>query len=130
MATVTGFLIPDYDGTIQTAPAGSAAYVGTVASGASTGVIITGLNRLFQLWVCRQTTPSNANEKFVLRYTMGNSKTGHAAPTPTSSSPFLTSDNLVVLDTGNAYDSINLANLVADNSAILLAYSVSFMAKF
>lgn len=125
MATITGYLTPDYDGTL--AVTGS---VGTIATTAATGAIVVGKHRIMRIYLNRQTSPSNANEKFTVRFTMGNSVTGHTAPTPTSSSPFITTDNIAEIDTGDAYDSINLANLAADNSAITLGYTVLLMSKF
>lgn len=125
MATVTGFLTPDYDG-IVAIPAAT----GTIATGATTGAIVLGKRRLFRIYISRITTPSNANEKFILRFTLGNSVTGHAAATPTSSSPMITTDALDIYDTGDSYDSINLANLAADNSAITIGYSIVLMSKF
>lgn len=125
MATVTGIFIPDYDGNQA-----SASFTGTIATTASTGAIVIGPRRLFQIFVNRQTSPSNANERFTIRFTMGNSKQGHAAPTPTSASPFFTADEAFVVDTGEAYDSINLANLAADNTAITLGYCILPLSKF
>lgn len=125
MATVTGFLTPDYDGIIAIP-----ACVGTIASGASTGAIVLGKRRLFRLYLSRVTTPSNANEKLILRFTLGNSATGHAAITPTSASPMITTDALDIYDIGECYDSINLANLAADNTAITLGYAIVLLSKF
>ena len=125
MATVTGFLTPDYDGIIAIP-----ACTGTIATASSTGAIVLGKRRLFRIYIARVTTPSNANEKFILRFTLGNSVTGHAATTPTSSSPMITTDALDIYDIGEAYDSINLANLAADNTAITLAYSIVLLSKF
>lgn len=125
MATLTAVFSPDYDGNQAVG-----AYVGTIATAASTGAIVVGTNRLIQIFINRQTTPSNANERFTIRFTLGNSKTGHVAITPTSTSPFFTADEAFIIDTGASYDSINLANLATDNTAITLGYTILPLSKF
>jgi hypothetical protein len=124
MATIGANFILDYDGALSTG------FVGTIATGASTGVIQLGQYRVFRIYINRQTAPSNSNERFTIRFTLGNSKTGHTAPTPTSASPFFTADEDFQYELGASYDQINLANLATDNTAITLGYSIVPLSKF
>lgn len=127
MATLSSILIPDYDGCLAIA---GGAGVGTIATTASTGAIVLGTHRLFRIFCNDQTTATNTVIQFYLRFTMGNSKTGHAAITPTSTSPFFSSLQDIIFDTGDAYDSINLANLAADNTAVTIGYTILPLSKY
>lgn len=125
MATLTAYFTPDYDGALATAT-----FVGTLATAAATGPLVVGKHRLIQIFFNRQTTPSNVNERYSIRFTLGNSIIGHAAITPTSTSPFFTTDEPIIFDMGEAYDSINMANLASDNTAITLGYTILPLSKF
>lgn len=122
MATMGGIFIPDYDGAL------AAGFVGTIASAGNTGAIILGKYRLWKLTLINQTTPPNSGVCAV-RFTVGNSVIGHVAITPTSASPFLHSFHENFFEFDGSVDSINLANLAADNGAITIAYSLLPLAR-
>jgi len=116
MATMGGIFIPDYDGSQ------ASGLVGTIATTASTGAIVLGKYRLWKLTLVNQTTPPNSGVCAV-RFTTGISVApGHTAPTPTSASPFLHSFHENFFEFDGSIDSINLANLTADNGSITIGY--------
>jgi len=117
MATMGGIFTPDYDGSQATG------FVGTIATTANTGAIVLGKYRLFKITFDVQ--PSGTTGRSVtLRFTTGNSVLGHTAITPTSTSPFLHSYQENIFELDGSIDSINFANLAADNGAITIAYSI------
>ena len=121
MATMTAYLTPDYANTITVT--GSA---GLLATTTSSGVIVVGKRRLLHLSALNT---GSTTSRCALRFTLGLS-TGVVAPAPTSTSPFFLGDEGWMIDTGDLYDEINLANLAADNGANSLAYSIVIMSKY
>jgi hypothetical protein len=115
MATMGGIFTPDYDGSQATG------LVGVLTTGTNSGAIVLGKYRLWKLTFTIQTITATAP---VLRFTTGNSVLGHTAPTPTSTSPFLHSFHENIFEMDGSIDSINLANLAADNGAVTIAYSI------
>ena len=112
-----GIFTPDYDGSQ------AASFVGTIATTANTGAIVLGKYRLFK--VVFDVQPGGTTGRSVLlRFTIGNSVLGHAAITPTATSPFLHSYQENIFELDGSVDSINLANLAADNGAITIAYNL------
>jgi len=113
-----GIFIPDYDGSQATG------LVGTIATTASTGVIVLGKYRLWKLTFSTSTPTANGS---VLRFTVGNSLLGHIAITPTSTSPFLHNYQENIFELDGSVDSVNLANL--DNGAVTIIYSILPLAR-
>jgi hypothetical protein len=115
MATMGGIFTPDYDGSQ------ASGFVGTIATTANTGAIVLAKYRLWKLAFTVQPISASAP---VLRVTFGNSVTGHTAITPTATSPFLHSFHENFFELDGSIDSINLANLAADNGAVTIAYAI------
>jgi hypothetical protein len=120
MATLTAILTPDFTNSGQITGA-----QGTVASGASTGVITVGKRRILHLSAIIPT----GSGRCALSYTLGLS-TGTTAPTPTNSSPFFMGDEGWTIDTGESFDQINFFNSASYNSAVTISYSISVMSKY
>jgi hypothetical protein len=123
MATYTSIWTPDYSNSI--APLAGTP-TGTIATGASSGVITVGKRRIIHIVGINVTTPANLT---AVSYTMGLS-TGTVAANPVATSPFFTCDEGFTIDTGDMYDQINLGNVAAYNGAITLAYSITIFSKF
>ncbi len=122
MATVGGIFIPDYYGSK------TAGMVGTIATTANTGPIYVGKYRLWKIVFDVQ--PGGTTGRSVsLRFTTGNTVLGAAAPTPDAASPFFHSYQENIFEMDGSIDSINLANLAADNGAITIAYSILPLAR-
>lgn len=117
MATMGGIFTPDYDGSQ------AAGFVGTIATTANTGAIILGKYRLWKI-VFDVQPGGTTGRTVLLRFTIGNSVIGHTAITPTATSPFFHSLQENIFEMDGSVDSINLANLAADNGAITVAYSI------
>ena len=118
MATIQAVFTPDWDGSQATG------LVGTIATTAHTAALAVGKYRLFKVVIVNQTTPGTLAAAFVLRFQLGNSVVGHVAGTPTSTDPFLVSNQENIFETNGAFDSISFANLAADNGAVTLGYAV------
>ena|SRR5258708_5810171 len=124
MSTLAGILVPDYAGSLATG------LTGTIATGASTGVIQLGKYRLFQVSFLISGAPAvPSSNVLALRFTLGIS-TGTTAPTPTAASPMFINYHETIYELNAAYDQINLANLSTDNGALTLNYSLLPLAKF
>lgn len=117
MASTSAVFSIDY-----AASAALASGVGTLAANAVSGVITVGKHRLILIVVKDTTSPSS---KGALGFTMGASG-GASAASPTSSSPFIVSGQ--VIDTGDAYDSINVGNF--HNSTDSIDYAIVILSKF
>src|SRR5437899_5940982 len=105
MATMGGIFIPDYDGSQTTS------FIGSLATGNSTGVLVLGKYRLWKLTF--QPATSSANS-VILRYTIGNSgSAGHPAATPLTTgpaAPFFHNYQQNIFEFDASINSINLAN--------------------
>jgi len=112
-----GIFTPDYDGSQATG------LVGTIATTANTGAIVLGKYRLWKI-VFDVQPGGTTGRSVLLRFTIGNSVLGHTAITPTSTSPFMHSYHENFFEFDGSVDSINLANLSADNGAVTVAYSI------
>lgn len=120
MATLSATLIPDYQASQ------AAGLVGVLTTGTNTASLKVGIFKIFKITFTIQTT---AATPAILRFTMGNSA-GTTAPAPTSTSPFLVSNQENIFEMSAAgYDSIALANLAADNGAVSIAYSIIPLSK-
>lgn len=117
MATTGAVFSIDY-----AASAALSSGVGTLAANAVSGVITVGKHRLIQIVAKDTTSPSS---KAALGFTMGVSG-GASAASPTSASPFILTGQII--DTGDAYDSINLGNF--HNSTDSIDYAVVILSKF
>ena len=124
MATIQAVFTPDWDGSQATG------LVGTIATTAHTAALAIGKYRVFKVVIINQTTPGTIVGPFALRFQLGNSAAGHVAGTPTSTDPFLVSNQENIFETNGAFDSISFANLAADNGAVTLGYAVIPLAKF
>lgn len=117
MATVFGIYPPDYEGSQATG------LVGTIASAAATAAITVAKYRLFKVTFLSATAPGANN--LGLRFSTGISDgTGHAAPVPTAASPLLVNNQENIFEFSGSIDQIRFANLVVDNGAIIISYSI------
>lgn len=117
MATTGSILAVDYANSISIA-----ALNGTLAANAVSGPLSVGKHRLIMISVKDTTSPSALA---ALGFSMG-ATGGAAAASPTSASPFLMAGT--VIDTGDAFDSINVGNF--HNSTDSIDYSIVILSKF
>lgn len=125
----------DYFASSAAAPSGfTATLTGTITAGTATGPIFVGPNRLIRIFASSNVSTTGTQSGVVLRYTMGNSTATNAAskaPAPTSSSPFVDTNQVLEFVTGPDIDSINLNALSSDNiGGTVFIYSISILSKF
>lgn len=126
MATPTAYLTPDYQNSISVANS-----TATLAANTTTaGPLVFGSRRILHISALN-TTASGQTNRCAVNFTLGNSKTGAPAATPTATSPFLLGDEGFTVDLGDLYDSIQLGNFTANNGAgTQVTYSIIVMSKF
>jgi hypothetical protein len=98
--------------------------IGTLTNGQASGVIQLGKRRLFMLSTKDTTVPGSISQ---IAVTFGNSA-GVTAPTPTSTSPFFSTTQVLIFDTGDAYDQIQVGNF--HNASDSIDYSICLLSKF
>lgn len=123
MSTTGTYFNIDYDGAL------ASGLVGTLAAGTPSGVITLGPYRIFKIvWVANTTGGAN---NIPLRFTLGNTKLGHTAPTPTVNvSPFLVNNQENIFEFSAEYDSINLETFAADGAPASTIYSIIPLSRF
>ena len=121
MATLNAVFVPDYPGSQADD------LVDVITTTSNTGPLIIKKYSIFKVVFSIQ--PGSAVPA-ILRFTLGNSVTGAVAPTPDSTAPFLLSNQENIFETNAGIDSINFANLVADNGAVTIAYAIIPLLKF
>lgn len=104
--------------------------VGTITVGTAIGAQTFSKRRLIRIYASAAAS-TNAPAPVVLRYTLGLS-TGTTAASPTSSSPFVVTNQEIIIDLGDTYDQINLNALAADNpeSTPAIIYCLQPLTKF
>lgn len=135
MSVQAAIYAPDYFGSSAAAPSGfTATLTGTVTAGTATGPIFVGPNKLIRIFASSNVSTTGTQSGVVLRYTMGNSNAPNAAskaPAPTSSSPFMVTNQVLEFVTGPDIDSINLNVLASDNiGGTVFIYSITILSKF
>ena len=126
MATATAYLTPDYQNSVSVANS-----TATLATNTTTAApLVFGPRRILHI-TALNTTASGQTNRCAVNFTLGNSKTGAAAPTPTATSPFFLGDEGFAIDLGDLYDSIQLGNFATNNGASQqVTYSIIVMGKF